>query len=161
MPNASSSRIAEALAKARAMGGQPGEPGLESPTGQRMLENAGIAAGGYGLGNVGASLLAAMAQKGVPMMQGLGEAGAIFPKSVAPETLPEIASGAKTGDPHALFAYFDDFGPGGAKRPVYNIFGDPAHPAVQKAGWGSSVPADVLEEFQIPIVGRQAAKAAK
>lgn len=149
------SAIAEALAQAKAMGGQPGEPGLESPAGQQMLEKLVTVAGGYGVGNMGANIARALAQKGLPAMQGLGEAGAIFPEGTPIEALPGIAKGAKTGDPHALFAYEDMFGPGMTKRSIYNIFGDPSHPVIQKAGWGSSLPAEALKKFGIPITGKQ------
>lgn len=67
--------------------------------------------------------------------------------------LPVVDAGAKTGDPHALFAYNDQFGPGGTERPVYNVFGDPNHPTIKAKGWGSSIPKDALGG--IPIVGRQ------
>lgn len=80
MPDARSSRIAEVLAQARAMGGQQGEPGLESPLGQRLLENAGIAAGGYGAGQLGGGIAQLLAARGVPALQELGQAGAIFPE---------------------------------------------------------------------------------
>lgn len=83
------------------------------------------------------------------------EAGAVFPEGTAPEILPAITKGAKTGDPHALFAYEDSFGPGMTKRKLFNIFGDPSHPAIQKAGWGSSVTADTLAKYGIPITGKQ------
>lgn len=74
---------------------------------------------------------------------------------IAPEMLPAIAKGSKVGGPHALFAYNDNFGPDMTKRAIYNVFGDPAHPAIQKAGWGSSVPIEMLRKFGIPVVGRQ------
>lgn len=150
--------IAQALAQARAMGGQPGETGLESPVGQRILENLGTVAGGYGVGKLGSGLALAMAKRGIPMAQALGEAGAVFPEGTPPASLPAIAGGAKTGDPHALFAYHDDFGPGMTKRALYNVFGDPSHEAIQKAGWGSSVTAEMLKKFGIPIVGKEAAR---
>jgi hypothetical protein len=73
----------------------------------------------------------------------------------APKGLPIVEPGAKTGDPHALFAYNDKFGPGGADRSVYNVFGDPEHPNLKARGWGSSVPAEDLEAAGIPITGRQ------
>jgi len=69
--------------------------------------------------------------------------------------LPVIQPGAKTGDPHALFAYNDKFGPGGTERSVYNVFGDPNHPAIQGRGWGSSVSAEDAQAAGIPITGRQ------
>ncbi len=139
------------------MGGQSGEPGLESPFGQRLLENAGIAAGGYGMGTLGASMAGALAKAGAPALEGLGEAGAIFPEGTPPDSLPEVPSGSKTGDPHALFAYNEspDFG----GQPMYNVFGDPAHPAIKGAGWGSSVTSDTLKKFGIPIVGKEPPRA--
>lgn len=151
-----SSSIAEALAQARDMGGQPGEPGLESPFGQRLLQNANIAAGGYGMGGLGANIAKILAAKALPQMQALGEAGAVFPEGTPPENLPVIPPGAKTGDPHALFAYKDNFGPGMTEREIYNVFGDPAHPAIQAAGHGSSVTKDVLEKLGIPVIGKEA-----
>lgn len=75
--------------------------------------------------------------------------------------LPEIAPGAKTGDPHALFAYNDNFGPGGTPRPIYNVFGDPEHPAIKAVGHASSVTPDVLEKNGIPITGQQPGAVAK
>ena len=147
--------MAQALAQARAMGGQPGEPGLETPIEARILENLNHAASGYLMGGAGAKMAQALAAKGLPLAQSLGQAGAIFPEGTAPELLPGIAKGAKTGDPHALFAYEDTFGPGMTKRALYNIFGDVNHPAIKQAGWGSSVPADVLKKFGIPITGKQ------
>lgn len=157
MSSASSSRIAQALAQAQAMGGQAGEQGLVSPPGQQMLEKLAQVAGGYGAGNMGASLAAALAGHAIPAMQGLGEAGAIFPEGTPPESLPVMQPGSKTGDPHALFAYHDNFGPNLTKREVYNIFGDPENALIKQAGGhGSSVPKEILEKVGIPIVGREA-----
>ena len=70
-------------------------------------------------------------------------------------SLPEMAPGATTGEPHALFAYNDKMGPEGSSRAIYNVFGDPEHPAVKTVGHGSSVPIDVLEKNGIPITGQQ------
>lgn len=153
MSSPSASRIAQALAQANAMGGQSGEPGLESPFEQRLLQNAGIAASGYGAGSMGATLLKALASKSLPAMEGLGEAGAIFPKGTPPESLPVIPSGSKVGDPHALFAYTEhpDFG----GESMYNVWGDPAHPLIQKAGHGSTVSMETLEKLGIPVIGRE------
>lgn len=76
--------------------------------------------------------------------------------SVRPSpSLEVVEPGSKKGDPHALFAYNDDFGPNGTKRSLYNVFGDPSHPAIQARGWGSSVDADALKNAGIPITGRQ------
>lgn len=69
--------------------------------------------------------------------------------------LPVVAEGAKTGDPHAVYAYDDDFGPNGSKRSIYNVFGDPENPAVKQRGWGSSVPLDDLDKAGIPVVGKR------
>lgn len=155
MSSPGASRIAQALAQAQAMGGQQGEPGLESPTGQRILENLNKAAGGYGVGQLGAGIVSALAKQGLPMAQGLGEAGSVFPESVPPEELPVVAPNSKTGDPHALFAYKDNFGPGMTERKIYNVFGDPAHPAIKEAGWGSSLGESDLKKFGIPITGKE------
>ena len=81
MPNVLSHKIAEALIKK--LPPQQGEPGLESPFGQRLLENAAIAAGGYGMGQLGGTVAQVLASRGVPAMQALGEAGAIFPEGTS------------------------------------------------------------------------------
>lgn len=125
---------------------------------------------GYAYKNpLDAALLAA-----TPVLPFLGEEGAVAARNVPRETIPEIPKtpeipvaeapkglpvvppGAKTGEPHALFAYNDKFGPGGAERSIYNIFGDPEHPAIKGAGgFGSSVPKEVLDKNGIPVVGRE------
>lgn len=141
------------------MGGQPGEPGLESPFGQRLLQNANIAAGGYGMGGLGANIAKILAARALPQMQALGEAGAIFPKGTPPENLPVIEGGAKTGDPHALFAYRQKLGANFPDEDYYNLFGDKdalLKMTQGKHGFGSSVRADTLEKLGIPIVGREA-----
>ena len=69
--------------------------------------------------------------------------------------LPVVPSGSKTGEPHALFSYNDTFGEGGTERSIYNIFGDPNNEIIKKAGWGSSVTKDRLDELGIPITGRE------
>jgi hypothetical protein len=74
---------------------------------------------------------------------------------VSEATLPVVQPGLKTGDPHALFAYKDNFGPGGAERSIYNVFGDQNNPSIQKVGWGSSVPKEAIDSAGIPITGRQ------
>ena len=79
------------------------------------------------------------------------EAPAVPPET--PKDLPIVQPGAKTGAPHALFAYNDEFGPEGAPRSVYNIYGDPSHPSIKSAGWGSSVAKEKLGD--IPITGRE------
>jgi len=72
-----------------------------------------------------------------------------------PAELPVIQPGSKTGEPHALFSFNDDFGPEGAKRSQYTVFGDPSNPVIQKVGYGSTVGKDVLEEAGIPVTGRE------
>lgn len=72
-----------------------------------------------------------------------------------PPTLAVIQPGSKTGDPHALFAYNDDFGPNMSKRSIYNVFGDPENPKVKTAGWGSSLTKADIDKFGIPITGRE------
>ncbi len=67
--------------------------------------------------------------------------------------LPVQPTGAKTGDPHALFDYTDNFGPDGAKRNVYQIFGDPEK-LHRDTPWGDHLPADKLRD--VPITGRTA-----
>lgn len=91
MSSPSASRIAQALAQAQAMGGQPGEPGLQSPPGQQILQNLATVAGGYGMGSMGGNIASALAQKGLPALQGMGEAGAIFPEG---GPLPSITTKA-------------------------------------------------------------------
>lgn len=129
--------------------------GMETPIEAKLLENLGHAASGYMAGNAGAKIAQALIGRAVPALQGLGESGAIFPEGTSPDALPVMARGAKTGDPHALFAYHDNFGPGMSKRALYNVFGDPSQEAVKGAGWGSSVTEDVLKKFGIPIVGKE------
>lgn len=84
------------------------------------------------------------------------------PPKMAPEPppaaggLPVMQPGSKTGEPHALFAYNDQYGPGGTTRSVYNIFGDPANPRLTQAGgYGSSVSKDILDQAGIPVIGRE------
>lgn len=133
------------------------EPGLEQPPEMKILAALNQVAGGYGAGKLGSGIIEALAQKGLPALQGMGQAGAIFPEE-AGAALPEVESGAKVGEPHALFAYKDNYGPGGSSRDIYNVFGDPGNPAVQKVGWGSSVTKDMLDKAGIPIKGVQKAK---
>lgn len=73
----------------------------------------------------------------------------------APKGLPVVEPGAKTGDPHALFAFNDQMGPGGTPRSIYNVFGDPEHPAVKGIGFGSSVTKADLDKAGIPVTGRE------
>lgn len=76
------------------------------------------------------------------------------PAQPASRGLPVVEQGAKTGDPHAVFAYNDKFGPGGTERSIYNVFGDPEHPVIKQRGWGSSVPKEELDKLGIPVTGR-------
>lgn len=77
------------------------------------------------------------------------------PAATSLKDLPVVQPGIKTGDPHALFAYNDEFGPGKTPRSLYNIFGDPGHPRLTQAGgYGSSVTKDILDKAGIPVVGR-------
>jgi hypothetical protein len=71
------------------------------------------------------------------------------------QSLPIVEPGSKTGTPHALFAYSDDFGPGGTPRDIYNVFGDPTNPAIKERGWGSSVSKADLDAAGIPVTGRE------
>lgn len=156
MSSPQASSIAQALAKMS--GANPGDydsVGLESPPEQQILQNLAAVAGGYGMGAMGTGIAQALAKNAAPALEGLGEAGAIFPEGTPPESLPSVPKGAKTGDPHALYAYSDNFGPDMSKRDIYNVFGDPSSPALQQAGWGSSLPADALQKFGIPITGKQ------
>lgn len=128
-----------------------GQAAYDKPltTGLDVLPAAGAAGKMLGIGG-----------KGVAAAN-LGEEAANLGKSAveaAPKAsaLEEIAAGSKTGDPHALFAYTDKFGPGGAERNVYNVFGDPEHPAIKERGWGSSVSKEDLDAAGIPITGKQA-----
>ncbi len=81
----------------------------------------------------------------------------VVPKAAAPlpADLPVMEPGSKAGDPHALFSYNDDFGPGGTKRSIYNVFGDPEHPAVKGVGHGSSITKADLDKAGIPVTGRE------
>lgn len=87
--------------------------------------------------------------------QDVGNALDAIRQAAGKSDLPVIQPGANTGDPHALFAYNDTFGPEGSPRSVYNVFGDPSHPAIQQVGYGSSVSKEALDQAGIPIVGRE------
>lgn len=98
---------------------------------------------------------------GPALMKAATGTGEMAPEALAsmaeanPDLLPALAKGAKTGDPHALYAYTDNFGPGMTPRKIFNVFGDTEHPAIKAAGWGSSLPAEALQKFGIPITGKQ------
>lgn len=70
--------------------------------------------------------------------------------------LPEVPSGSKTGDPHALFAYTEKepLGPGMPLEDKYQIFGDPEHPTIKKHGWSTQMTPEQLDKAGIPIVGK-------
>lgn len=61
------------------------EPGLEMPAEMKALQALTQVAGGYGLGQMGGAAAQALVQKGLPALQGLGEAGAIFPEGPLPK----------------------------------------------------------------------------
>lgn len=80
----------------------------------------------------------------------------IPPAAASLKDLPVMQPGVKTGEPHALFAYNDQFGPGNTPRSIYNMYGDPGHPLINQAGgYGSSVTKEILDKAGIPIVGRE------
>jgi hypothetical protein len=147
----------------KAMPGQLGDLASKEAWVNRPVENAmtaaalaGVAKGVVGRGGAMVSEAAKVAPAAeaaaeIPKVEPLVE----MPKPAAPAGLPVMEPGAKTGAPHALFAYNDNFGPGGAKRSLYNVFGDPEHPAVKGIGHGSSVPQADLEKAGIPITGRE------
>ncbi len=158
MATSSKKTLAEALAMAP---DNPtmSEPGLEQPPEMKALAALNSVGQGYSTGQMGATIAKILAAKAVPALSKLGEAGAIFPEAGRDvESLPLMESGAKQGDPHALYAYKDNFGPNMTERKIFNVFGDPAHPAIKKVGWGSSVPEEVLQQAGIPIVGKQIPK---
>lgn len=61
------------------------EPGLEMPAEMKALKALNSVAGGYGTGQLGGMVAQALAQKGIPALQGLGEAGALFPEGSLPQ----------------------------------------------------------------------------
>lgn len=100
----------------------------------------------------GAVLNKAKAQLGLPVT--VAEREASIAKHGNPFGVSQadgLQQGATAGNPHAIPVYKDNFGPGGAERQIYNVFGDKAHPTIQKVGWGSSVGADILSANKIPI----------
>ncbi len=137
-----SSSIAQALVGQPQQNPVMWEPGLEQPDIDPILAlTGGLTAAGPKLAKLFAS-------------RGLRPAA-----KMALETLPEIQSGAKVGDPHALFAFKDNFGPKMAERELFNVYGDPANPLFKKVGWGSSVTKDILDKAGIPVTGKQKARA--
>ena len=133
-------KIAQALAAVPWMD----EQALERPAEMKFLAALNTIAQGYGLGRLGGGMAGALSGKTIPAQSGI---------------LPELSAGSKEGPPHALWAYKDMFGPGQTERDIFNVFGNPAHPSIQKIGWGSSVSKDVLEKAGIPVIGRQAKRA--
>ncbi len=135
-----------------AAGNQFREAAYNKPltTGLDVLPFASAAGKALGIGgNVAKTLdVAAGAQKAVAGADDLATAART-------PGLSEIAPGSKIGDPHALFAYRDNFGPGMSERNIYNVYGDPNHPTMQKAGWGSSIDKAKLDELGIPVTGKQ------
>lgn len=83
------------------------------------------------------------------------------PQAPKARELPVVNPGSKTGEPHAVFSYNDDFGPNGTKRSLYTMFGDPEHPVFKKTatrgmgGYGSTGTKAQIDELGIPIVGRE------
>lgn len=61
------------------------EPGLEQPPEMNVLSGLNTVASGMGLGQMGGLIAKTLATKGLPALQGLGEAGAIFPEGPLPE----------------------------------------------------------------------------
>lgn len=59
------------------------EPGLEKAPVQKFLEALNAVGAGMGAGQMGGAMAQALASKGVPALQGLGEAGALFPEGNA------------------------------------------------------------------------------
>lgn len=106
------------------------------------------------VGVAGTVVPAVSALRGIRSGAGAVEGIAKASGKTALTDLPEVITGAKAGPPHAVFAYTDNFGPGGAAREVYNVFGDPKDPVFAKTGWGSSIPVEDIEKLGIPITGR-------
>lgn len=76
-------KIAQALTRAQAEHPYMYEPGAEVPTEMKFLAALNQAGAGYGMGQMGGGIAQALAQKGIPALQGLGEAGAVFPEGAA------------------------------------------------------------------------------
>lgn len=82
MPDSQKMKIAQAL-----IGPMPQvmwEPGLEMPAELKALKALSTVGAGYGAGQTGGMIAQALAQRGIPALQGLGEAGAIFPEGPLP-----------------------------------------------------------------------------
>lgn len=68
---------------AQVLAGNPGvfdSQGLQVPPEQQMLNNLAMVGSGYQMGGLGAGIAKTLAAEGLPALQGLGEAGAIFPE---------------------------------------------------------------------------------
>lgn len=66
----------------------------------------------------------------------------------------EVKAPFHEGQPGALFSYNDNFGPEGAARSQYTLFGDPNHPLLKEAG-NTTQSAEYFKNKGIPIVGRE------
>lgn len=73
-------------AVAQALTGYPvmSEPGLVMPPEMKLLQALSQVGAGVGVGQMGAGIIKALTTRGVPALQGLGEAGAIFPEGKLP-----------------------------------------------------------------------------
>lgn len=80
---AKATKIAQALAYPPVMW----EPGLQMPAEMKALKALNTVAAGFGTGQLGGIVAQALAQKGVPALQGLGQAGSIFPEGPLPPGL--------------------------------------------------------------------------
>lgn len=76
-------RIAQALTRAQQQNPAMYEPGLAQPPEMNALRALSQIGQGYGMGRMGGSIAHALSQTAVPALQGLGEAGAIFPEGSA------------------------------------------------------------------------------
>lgn len=60
------------------------EPGAEMPAELKGLKALNTVGAGFAAGQLGSGIIQALARKGFPALQGLGEAGAIFPEGSLP-----------------------------------------------------------------------------
>lgn len=72
------------------------------------------------------------------------------------KSLPVVAEEALTGEPHALFAYNDQFLPTDKPVSKYQLFGDPNHPLFTSGKFTrkSQATAEQLKAAGVPITGR-------
>lgn len=80
MPNDRSIEIARALTRAQAQNPFMSEQGLEQPPEMKMLQALSQVGAGYGAGQMGGAAAQALVGRGLPALEGLGEAGALFPE---------------------------------------------------------------------------------